>query len=89
MFNSISGKAKKLGTAVICSGLMLASTGAFAADGAPVSGGGNAGLDLSPLTNSINFSSVLTGIMAVAGSLILLYAGTAGVKWILRMVKGA
>lgn len=51
--------------------------------------GSGAGIDLTPLTNSVNFGSVLTGIMAVAGSLIVLYAGSAGVRWILRMVRGA
>ncbi len=58
----------------------------FAAEGDVV---GGKGIDLTPLTNSVNFGSVLTGIMAVAGSLIVLYAGSAGVRWILRMVRGA
>lgn len=51
--------------------------------------GSGSGIDLTPLTNSVNFGPVLTGIMAVAGSLIVLYAGSAGVRWILRMVRGA
>ncbi|MEX6283870.1 hypothetical protein AB6F89_11440 [Providencia hangzhouensis] len=49
----------------------------------------SSGMDLSSLTNSVNFGSVLVGIMAVASSIIVLYAGFAGVRWILRMVKGA
>jgi hypothetical protein len=47
------------------------------------------GADLTVLTNAVNFSSVLTGIMAVAATLITLYAGFSGVKWILRMVRSA
>ncbi|EGY28570.1 hypothetical protein Rin_00014870 [Candidatus Regiella insecticola 5.15] len=45
--------------------------------------------DLTTLTNAVDFSKVLTGIMAVAATLITLYAGFAGVKWILRMVRSA
>ncbi|HCT2718533.1 TPA: hypothetical protein OTS13_002859, partial [Salmonella enterica] len=47
------------------------------------------GVDLSPLTNSIDFSTVLVAIMAVAASLVTLYAGVAGVRWVLRTVKSA
>lgn len=68
---------------VIC--LPMVSSVAFADGTAPAA----SGVDLSSLTNSVNFGSVLTGIMAVAVSLIALYAGSAGVRWILRMVRGA
>ncbi|MEX5486289.1 hypothetical protein IC611_13335 [Proteus mirabilis] len=51
--------------------------------------GKSSGVDLSSLTNAVDFGSVLVGIMAVAASIITLYAGFAGVRWILRMVKGA
>lgn len=78
-------KLKQVVTLAAFSVLMLGSTAALAADPAAP----NSGVDLTPLTNSVNFSSVLVGIMAVAGSLILVYAGSAGVKWILRMVKSA
>ncbi|WP_404764763.1 hypothetical protein [Proteus terrae] len=47
------------------------------------------GVDLTQMTNGINFESVLVGVMAVGVSLSTLYAGFAGVRWILRMVKGA
>ncbi|CAM1015992.1 TPA: hypothetical protein O4E20_002292 [Proteus mirabilis] len=53
------------------------------------SGEKSSGVDLSSLTNAVDFGSVLVGIMAVAASIITLYAGFAGVRWILRMVKGA
>lgn len=46
-------------------------------------------IDYTQLTNSLNFNSVMTGILAVAGGLIAVYAGMAGVKWVLRMVRGA
>lgn len=45
--------------------------------------------DLSSLTDSIDFSGVLNAIMAIAASLVALYAGYVGVRWVLRMVKGA
>ncbi|HBM9133679.1 TPA: hypothetical protein L0223_000737 [Escherichia coli] len=61
------------------------SAPSFAVDSATPS----SGVDLSQLTNSIDFGSVLTGIMAVAASLVVLYAGIAGVRWILRTVKSA
>lgn len=83
----MSGKTKQALTRIGAFTLAVAAPVVFAAD--PVSGSGGNGIDLSPLTNSINFGSVLTGIMAVAGSLIVLYAGSAGVRWILRMVRGA
>ncbi|MDR5615494.1 major capsid protein, partial [Arsenophonus sp.] len=50
---------------------------------------GGATVDYSTLTNSLNFNSVMTGILAVAGGLIAVYAGMAGVKWVLRMIRGA
>lgn len=45
--------------------------------------------DLTKLTDSVDFAGVLTAIMAIASSLITLYAGYVGVRWVLRMVKGA
>ncbi|AKK75256.1 MULTISPECIES: hypothetical protein [Enterobacteriaceae] len=81
------GKTKQALTRIGAFTLAVAAPAVFAAD--PVPGGSGNGIDLSSLTNSVNFGSVLTGIMAVAGSLIVLYAGSAGVRWILRMVRGA
>jgi len=83
----MTGKTKQAFTRIGAFALAIAAPAAFAVD-APT-GGSGAGIDLSPLTNSVNFESVLTGIMAVAGSLIVLYAGSAGVRWILRMVRSA
>lgn len=82
------GKTKQALTRVGAFALAVAAPAVFAADGAPAPAAAK-GIDLTPLTNSVNFGSVLTGIMAVAGSLIVLYAGSAGVRWILRMVRGA
>lgn len=47
------------------------------------------GVDLTQMTNGVNFDSVLVGVLAVGGSLVALYGGFSGVRWILRMVKGA
>lgn len=55
----------------------------FAAEGTTTS------VDLTQLTDQIDFNDVLVAIMAVAASLVVLYAGIAGVRWILRTVKSA
>lgn len=47
------------------------------------------GVDLTPLTNAVNFSTVSAGILAIAATLMTLYAAYAGVRFLLRMVKGA
>lgn len=66
--------------------LCMASAGAFAEGGtAPA----NNNIDYSQLTNSLNFGNVMVGILAVAGALIGIYAGVAGVRWVLRMVRSA
>ncbi|HAF4752914.1 TPA: hypothetical protein H1902_000360 [Salmonella enterica] len=75
---------KKIVSFLAVPALMAVSGAAFAAEGAASSG-----VDLSPLTNSIDFSTVLVAIMAVAASLVTLYAGVAGVRWVLRTVKSA
>ncbi len=49
----------------------------------------SSGMDLSSLTNSVDFSPVTIAILAIAGSLITLYACYAGARFVLRMVKGA
>ncbi|MBG6248489.1 MULTISPECIES: hypothetical protein [Symbiopectobacterium] len=50
---------------------------------------GSTGVDLTPLTNAVNFSTVSTGILAIAATLMTLYAAYAGVRFLLRMVKSA
>lgn len=80
MLNKLSNKSK----VVLASILMAASSLSFA-EGTTT----GTGVDLTPLTNSIDFSTVLVAIMAVAASLVTLYAGVAGVRWVLRTVKSA
>lgn len=80
------GKTKQALTRIGAFTMAVAAPAVFASE---VNVVGGKDIDLTQLTNSVNFSSVLTGIMAVAGSLIVLYAGSAGVRWILRMVRGA
>ncbi len=75
---------KKIVSFLAVPALMAVSGATFAAEEAASSG-----VDLSPLTNSIDFSTVLVAIMAVAASLVTLYAGVAGVRWVLRTVKSA
>ncbi|MEY0023038.1 major capsid protein [Providencia rettgeri] len=69
---------------VLASVVTFSSVSAFAAETT-----GSNDVDFSQLTNSINFGNVMVGILAVAGALIGIYAGMAGVKWVLRMVRGA
>lgn len=52
-------------------------------------GENNSALDFTSLTNSVDFTPVLVAVLAIAGSLITFYAGSAGARFILRMVKGA
>lgn len=69
---------------VLASLFTFSSVSTFAAETT-----GSKDVDFSQLTNSINFGNVMVGILAVAGALIGIYAGMAGVKWVLRMVRGA
>ncbi|HGE9229052.1 TPA: hypothetical protein ACGBQB_003379 [Escherichia coli] len=64
--------------------LLLSSSAVFAESPSP-----SISVDLSQLTNSVNFQGVITAIMAVAASLVALYAAYAGVRWVLRMVKSS
>lgn len=75
-----TAKNKFLTACIVVSGVISGS--AMAADPAT-------GTDLSVLTDSVDFAGVLTAIMAIAATLITLYAGYVGVRWVLRMVKGA
>lgn len=53
----------------------------FAAEGA-------AAWDYTSLTSSIDFSSISTGVLSVAGVLVGVYAGIKGAKIILGFVRG-
>jgi len=81
----VSSRALK--TSMIVSGV-LASASSFADDTTTTTGSaGN--VDLSSLTSSINFTGVTVAVMAIAGSIVALYATYAGVKHVIRMVKSA
>jgi hypothetical protein len=68
--------------AVVASSALVASS-AMAAD--PATG---TGPDLSPLTNSISFGTTITAVLAIAGSLALLYMAIKGSKTVLSMIRG-
>ncbi|MEX5871155.1 hypothetical protein [Providencia hangzhouensis] len=68
-------------------GLTLATF--LASSAAMAAGETGSGVDLSALTDSIDFGSILVAIMAVAASITLLYAGMVGVKHVIRFVRGA
>lgn len=73
-------KKAAVATAVV---LATASVNAFAVEGAA------GDVDLSSLTNNISFAGVITAVMAIAASIITLYAAMAGVKKVVQMVKSA
>ncbi|WP_254208827.1 MULTISPECIES: hypothetical protein [Enterobacteriaceae] len=73
-------KKAAVATAVV---LATASVNAFAVEGAA------GDVDLSSLTNNISFAGVITAVMAIAASIITLYAAMAGVKKVVHMVKSA
>lgn len=67
-------------TAVV---LATASVNAFAVEGAA------GDVDLSSLTSNISFAGVITAVMAIAASIITLYAAMAGVRKVVNMVRSA
>lgn len=79
----VKNKKTAVVTAVV---LATASVNAFAVDGATGAAGD---VDLSTLTNNISFAGVITAVMAIAASIITLYAAMAGVKKVVHMVKSA
>ncbi|MBD2805257.1 hypothetical protein ID855_11255 [Xenorhabdus sp. ZM] len=69
----------------VASTLALSSAGAFADDAITKAGD----VDLSALTSNISFSGVIVACMAIAGSIITLLAAVAGIRHVLKMVRGA
>lgn len=76
----VKNKKAAVATAVV---LATASVNAFAVEGAA------GDVNLSSLTNNISFAGVITAVMAIAASIITLYAAMAGVKKVVHMVKSA
>lgn len=46
------------------------------------------GVDYAPLTNSFSAANITVAIMAVAGTLAVIYAATKGAKIVLGMLRG-
>lgn len=55
---------------------------------AVASGAANAAIDYTPITGAFSASDVTTGVMAVAGTLALIYITIKGAKIVLGMVRG-
>lgn len=70
---------KKLFSLSVLSAAILAPAASFAAEG---------DLDLSSLTDSFSVSPVITGVLAIAGTLLGLYATMRGAKIVLALVRG-
>ncbi|HBT4569083.1 TPA: hypothetical protein MB288_005230 [Klebsiella pneumoniae] len=64
---------------LVLSAAILAPAASFAAEG---------DLDLSSLTDSFSVAPVTTGVLAIAGALLGLYAMMRGAKIILALVRG-
>lgn len=47
------------------------------------------GPDLTPLTNVVDFGTVVTALLAIAGLLAVVYVAIKGAKVVLSMIKGA
>ncbi|MDH6146085.1 MULTISPECIES: major capsid protein [Paraburkholderia] len=47
------------------------------------------GVDYTSLTSQVDFTSTVTAILAVAGSLVLLYVAIKGARIVLRMIRSA
>lgn len=62
---------------------MLASATVFAQETTP------APTDLSSLTNAVDFSTVITAVLAVGASLMGLYVAWKGAQFVIRAVRGA
>ncbi len=45
--------------------------------------------DLTPLTNNIDFSTVVAAVLAIAGLLATVYVAIKGAKTVLHMVRGS
>lgn len=46
------------------------------------------GPDLTPLTDAISFSTVITAVLAIAGLLAAVYVAIKGAKTVLTMIRG-
>lgn len=47
------------------------------------------GPDLTPLTSVVNFDTVITALLAIAGLLAAVYVAIRGAKTVLGMIKGS
>ena len=73
---------KKLSAVVVGAPVLLSAVPALAqAAGTSV--------DYSSLTSSVDFSAVGTALLAVGGSIILLLVSIAGIRHVVRFVRGA
>ena len=81
MFLNIRGviQMNKVFSLSVLSGAILAPAASFAAEGVVV---------LSSLTDSFSVAPVTTGVLAIAGALLGLYAMMRGAKIILALVRG-
>jgi len=74
----------------VVSSRALVTAGVAAAAAAPmVSRAQASGVDYTSLTSSVDFSSTVTAVLAVAAALVVLYVAIKGSKIVLRMIRGA
>ena len=66
----------------------LALVGAIAVSGAAMAAG-TGGPDLTPLTSAVEFDTVITAVLSIAGLLAVVYVAVKGAKIGLAMLKGS
>lgn len=82
MFKNSVSKMKTAVAVALVSGAALAAPAAFADTT------GSKGPDLTPLTNSVDFGTTITALLAIAGLLAGVYIAIKGAKTVLGMIRG-
>jgi CBS domain containing-hemolysin-like protein len=84
LFKSVKGAVVRAGAAVAVGvGAVVAPVVAHAQTSTTGS------VDYTSLTSQVDFSTTVTAVLAVAGSLVLLYVAIKGAKTVLRMIRSA
>lgn len=82
MFKATVSKVKTVAGAVVVSSAALFAPAAFADTT------GAKGPDLTSLTNSVDFGTTITALLAIAGLLAGVYIAIKGAKTVLGMIRG-
>jgi hypothetical protein len=81
----VKGAALRAGTAVVVGVVSVVAPVVARAQ----TSGTTSSVDYTALTSQVDFSTTVTAVLAVAGSLVLLYVAIKGAKTVLRMIRSA